>query len=75
MKYRSTRGQVTGQSFESVVLEGLAADGGLYIPEHLPTLPSDWQTQWANLSFAELATELISLFVGDDVSRSDVSAL
>ncbi|KAJ2091215.1 threonine synthase [Coemansia sp. S100] len=75
MKYRSTRGQITGQSFESVVLEGLAADGGLYIPEHLPTLPSDWQTQWANLSFAELATELISLFVGDDVSRSDVSAL
>ncbi|KAJ2059333.1 threonine synthase [Coemansia sp. S146] len=75
MKYRSTRGQVTGQSFESVVLEGLAADGGLYIPEHLPTLPSDWQTQWAGLSFAELATELISLFVGDDVSRADVSTL
>ncbi|KAJ2749872.1 threonine synthase [Coemansia aciculifera] len=75
MKYRSTRGQVTGQSFESVVLEGLAADGGLYIPEHLPTLPSDWQTQWASLSFAELATELISLFVGDDVSRADVSTL
>ncbi|KAJ2743108.1 threonine synthase [Coemansia sp. BCRC 34301] len=75
MKYRSTRGKVAGQSFESVVLEGLAADGGLYIPEHLPALPSDWQTQWAQLSFSELATELISLFVGDDVSRSEVSML
>ncbi|KAJ2023625.1 threonine synthase [Coemansia sp. IMI 209128] len=75
MKYRSTRGQVTGQSFESVVLEGLAADGGLYIPEHLPSLPTDWQTQWADLSFAELATELITLFVGDDLSRDQVSTL
>ncbi|KAJ2488471.1 threonine synthase [Coemansia sp. RSA 2050] len=75
MKYRSTRGQVAGQSFESVVLEGLAADGGLYIPEHLPTLPSDWQNQWADLSFAELATELVTLFVGDDLTRAQVSAL
>ncbi|KAJ2796826.1 threonine synthase, partial [Coemansia helicoidea] len=75
MKYRSTRGQVAGQSFESVVLEGLAGDGGLYIPEQLPALPADWQTAWARLSFAELATELISLFVGDDLTRGEVAAL
>ncbi|PIA17934.1 threonine synthase [Coemansia reversa NRRL 1564] len=75
MKYRSTRGQIEGQSFESVVLEGLAADGGLYIPEQLPALPSDWQSTWSKLTFAELATELISLFVGDDMSHSEVAAL
>ncbi|KAJ2713403.1 threonine synthase [Coemansia spiralis] len=75
MKYRSTRGQVAGQSFESVVLEGLAADGGLYIPEQLPALPDGWQTAWARLSFAELATELISLFVGDDLTRREVATL
>ncbi|KAJ2006565.1 threonine synthase [Coemansia thaxteri] len=75
MKYRSTRGQVTGQSFESVVLEGLAADGGLYIPEHIPSLPADWQSAWAKLTFSELATELISLFVGDDVSRDELATL
>ncbi|KAJ1733281.1 threonine synthase [Coemansia biformis] len=75
MKYRSTRGQVAGQGFESVVLDGLAADGGLYIPESLPALPDGWQAAWAQLSFAELATELISLFVGDDLTRSEVAAL
>ncbi|KAJ2825005.1 threonine synthase [Coemansia furcata] len=75
MKYRSTRGQVSGQSFESVVLEGLAADGGLYIPEQLPSLPLDWKTKWADLSFADLATEIISLFVGDDLTREEVSSL
>ncbi|KAJ2559043.1 threonine synthase [Coemansia sp. RSA 1933] len=75
MKYRSTRGKASGQSFESVVLEGLASDGGLYIPEHLPPLPADWQTAWAQLSFPELATELISLFVGDDMTHAEVAQL
>ncbi|KAJ2454496.1 threonine synthase [Coemansia sp. RSA 2336] len=75
MKYRSTRGQVSGQSFEDVVLEGLAADGGLYIPEQIPQLPADWQTKWAQLSFVELATELIYLFVGSDLSRDQLSRL
>ncbi|KAJ1904505.1 threonine synthase [Coemansia sp. IMI 209127] len=75
MKYRSTRGKASGQSFESVVLEGLAADGGLYIPEHLPSLPADWQTAWAQLSFPQLATEIISLFVGDDMTHAQVEKL
>ncbi|KAJ1945924.1 threonine synthase, partial [Kickxella alabastrina] len=75
MKYRSTRGQVSGQSFETVVLEGLASDGGLFIPEHLPQLPSDWQTSWATLPFASLAAEIISLFVGDDLAPAEVADL
>ncbi|KAJ2784312.1 threonine synthase [Coemansia javaensis] len=75
MKYRSTRGQVSGQGFESVVLEGLAGDGGLYIPEQLPALPDGWQEAWAGLSFAELATEIMALFVGDDLTRAEVAEL
>lgn len=75
MKYRSTRGQVSGQGFESVVLEGLASDGGLYIPEELPTLPQNWEKDWTQKSFPELATELISLFVGDDLSHDEVAQL
>ncbi|KAJ2346752.1 threonine synthase [Coemansia erecta] len=75
MKYRSTRGQVSGKSFESVVLEGLAPDGGLYIPEQLPSLPADWQTAWADMTFAELATELITLFVGADLTHAQVAQL
>ncbi|KAJ1668787.1 threonine synthase [Coemansia sp. RSA 1813] len=75
MKYRSTRGKASGQGFESVVLEGLASDGGLYIPERLPSLPADWQTAWAQLSFPQLATEIISLFVGDDMTHTEVEKL
>jgi threonine synthase len=36
MKYRSTAGKASGRSFEDVVLEGAAPDGGLYMPETVP---------------------------------------
>lgn len=35
----------------------------LYIPTHIPTLPADWQTAWAGLSFAELSFKILSLFI------------
>ncbi len=36
MKYRSTAGDALGRSFEDVVIEGAAPDGGLYMPESIP---------------------------------------
>jgi len=50
-------------SFEDVVLKGLAADGGLFIPEEIPSLPSDWQTEWSGYTFQELAYEIFSLYI------------
>jgi len=38
MRYRSTRGAIS-DSFADVLLEGLAPDGGLYVPESLPDIP------------------------------------
>ena len=38
MEYISTRGKAKELSFKEVVLEGLASDGGLYIPKFLPRL-------------------------------------
>jgi len=37
MRFISTRGEAPALSFEEVVLAGLASDGGLYVPESLPT--------------------------------------
>ena len=48
-------------SFEEVVLKGLANDGGLYIPESIPT-PQSWES-WKDLSFPELAYEILSLYI------------
>ncbi|KAK3955897.1 tryptophan synthase beta subunit-like PLP-dependent enzyme [Pseudoneurospora amorphoporcata] len=62
-RYLSTRGEDSGLSFEDVVLKGLASDGGLYIPEEVPVVPeSVWQS-WKDLSFTDLAYNIISLYI------------
>ncbi|WVQ71413.1 threonine synthase [Cryptococcus sp. DSM 104548] len=71
MRYFSTRGGTETLSFEDAVLTGLAPNGGLYIPTHIPELPSDWQTKWAKLSFPELSHEILSLFVPTAVIPSE----
>ncbi|KAK2742712.1 threonine synthase [Myotisia sp. PD_48] len=62
-KYLSTRGGSYDLSFEDVVLKGLASDGGLFIPEEIPSLPADWETKWRGHSFQELAFEIMSLYI------------
>ena len=42
MRYISTRGQAPALNFEDVLLAGLASDGGLYVPENLPTGNGVW---------------------------------
>ena len=61
---QSTPNANSGQlSFEEVVLKGLAPDGGLFIPEVIPSLPLNWQNDWLNLSFEELAFQIFSLYI------------
>ncbi|EMF09267.1 threonine synthase [Sphaerulina musiva SO2202] len=62
-RYLSTRGGSYDLSFEEVVLKGLASDGGLFIPEEIPQLPSDFLAQWKDKSFQELAFEIFSLYI------------
>ncbi len=63
MKYISTRGQSPAVRFEDVVLTGLAPDGGLYVPERLPVISLQQMADWQQLSYSELAFEVIRLFV------------
>ncbi|PVI08587.1 threonine synthase-like protein [Periconia macrospinosa] len=64
-RYLSTRGGSYDFSFEDVVLKGLASDGGLFIPEEIPSLPSDWASKWQHLSFPDLAYQIFSLYISD----------
>ena len=45
------------------MLKGLAPDNGLFIPEEIPSLPPNWQNDWANLPFEGLAFKILSLFI------------
>ena len=62
MRYASTRGGGSPQRFSDILLEGLAADGGLYVPERFP--PADL-ARWRTLSYPALATAILAQFMDD----------
>ncbi|CAN5204207.1 threonine synthase [soil metagenome] len=76
MKYFSTRGGAgaAGRPFLEILLEGLAPDGGLYVPEQYPQLTPALLERWRGLDYAELAFEVLSLFA-TDMPADDLRAL
>jgi threonine synthase len=77
MQYISTRaaaGQAEPKRFCEILLEGLAPDGGLYLPMHYPQVDSATLTRWRSLPYADLAFEVLSLYV-DDIPADDLRAL
>ncbi len=75
MRYISTRGTAPALDFEQVLLTGLAADGGLYVPEHLPTFSADEIAAMAGMDYPDLARRIITPFVGDCVPEDDLAAI
>lgn len=71
MKYVSTRGEAPSLSFSDVLLAGLASDGGLYVPEELPSFSQDEIASWAGLSYQELAFKVMAPFVAGDIPDDD----
>ncbi|HQX61429.1 MAG TPA: threonine synthase [Burkholderiaceae bacterium] len=74
MRYISTRGHDAGQRFCDILLEGLAPDGGLYLPASYPQVDDATLTRWRRLPYAELAFEILSLYV-DDIPADDLRAI
>ncbi|MBM6552144.1 threonine synthase [Marinomonas ostreistagni] len=71
MKYISTRGQAPALGFGDVLLAGLASDGGLYVPEKLPTYSTEEIASWASLSYQELAFKVMWPFVEEDIPEAE----
>ena len=72
--YSSTRGGQKHLNFRTVVMTGLAHDGGLFVPDILPTVTRDELESWRELSFPDLAIKVISKFVKDDQVPSEILA-
>ena len=75
MNYISTRGQAPALSFEDTMLTGLARDGGLYVPETVPTMTPDEIATLAGLSYEEAAFRVMRPFVGDSFTDDDFRGL
>ncbi|NWF48872.1 threonine synthase [Hydrogenophaga sp. D2P1] len=81
MLYLSTRGHPDRKHFCEILLEGLAPDGGLYLPERYPQVEAATLARWRGVfnggaagGYAALAFEVLSLYI-DDIPAADLKAL
>ena len=65
-------GGQTGLKFDEAVLQGLATDRGLLVPEQIPSFPPGAPEVWRGLKFEELAYEIMSLYIGPKDIEPDV---
>ncbi|KAG7193332.1 threonine synthase [Scheffersomyces spartinae] len=75
--YRSSRSLDTKQlSFEDVVMTGLAKDGGLFLPSQVPHLSPETINSWKDLTFQELAFNVLRLYIKDqEIPDADLKSL
>ena len=75
MKYVSSRGQAPVLGFSDVLLTGLAEDGGLYVPESWPSFSEATIRSFAGRPYAEIALEILTPFVGEDIPQADLKRM
>lgn len=71
MQYISTRGGIDPIPFTEAVMMGLATDGGLLLPRAIPRIGSTTYEEWQDLSYPELAFEVMSRFI-DDIPEAEL---
>ena len=78
MHYQSTRGYAANSDssvgFSEILLGGLAPDGGLYLPKHYPQVTAEELNAWRQLSYADLAFEVLRKFA-TDIPEADLKAI
>ena len=74
MRYVSTRGGMPAARFCDILLEGLAPDGGLVVPERYPKIAPDELARWRSLPYAGLAFQVLRRYA-DDIPESDLKSL
>ena len=75
MQYISTRNTKKTFSFKDVFLNGLASDGGLYVPKQIPSCSIQELEKLRSLSYEELAVRIILDFCADEFSESEIKNL
>ena len=71
MQFVSNKGGGKPVDFETAILDGFAVDGGLYVPEALPSISLDQLKAWKGLGYVELAFEILSLFIDRSIVSSE----
>jgi threonine synthase len=72
MKYYSTSNRKLEVGLREAVIQGLAPDGGLFMPERIPVLPDSFFVALPQISFQEIGYEVANLFLKGDVPDADI---
>jgi len=72
MKYYSTGNKQHKRSLRDAVLEGLAPDGGLYMPERIPVIPEEQILSFRNKNFNEISGEVALHLFGEDLTEQEI---
>ena len=73
MKYQSTRGIVKDCTFEDALFSGFLSDGGIMLPQSIPTLDKETMKSWAKLSYTDLVKKVLPYFISpEDIPTDDL---
>jgi threonine synthase len=75
MYYRSLKGKSKKVNFETAVKNGLAKDGGLYFPENIKPLDSNFIKNIGNYSNFEIGYKVIKQFIGESINKNDLKEI
>jgi threonine synthase len=75
MNYYSTNHHSPAATLQEAVVRGLAPDRGLYMPEHIHPLPSDFYDGIDRLSLPDIACRVADAFFGDDIPQDTLHEL
>lgn len=75
IKYVSTNLEAPPVSFSEALLRGLAPDGGLYMPSSFPPMQPRELESMADLTYPELASEIVGKFTGNDIADEDLESI
>jgi threonine synthase len=75
VRYVSSRGGVPPCDFEQALLDGLAADGGLYLPESWPRLDRDRLEALRGASYQQVAATVLAPFVEGVLSETELRGM
>ena len=75
MNYYSTNGKAPLASLEKAVVQGLAEDRGLYMPERIPVLPREFFDKIQTMTFHEIACTVAEALFGEDIPAAELHSI
>lgn len=75
MQFYSTNRLSPKADLRKAVMEGLAPDGGLYLPERIPVIPSAFFNNIGDMSVRDIAYVVADLMLGDDIDSAEIKRI